>query len=110
MEFRGITIGRVADISFELVPAIGDPRIPVLIEIDPCLMRPEAARKLATPDSEFMGEAVAKGLRAALKTGSLITGALYVDLDYYEEAVPAELGKSGRSHHDSHGFLGLGAA
>ena len=95
VEFRGITIGRVADISFDLVPAIGDPRIPVLIEIDPCLMRPEAARKLATPDSEFMREAVAKGLRAALKTGSLITGALYVDLDYYEEAVPAELGKSG---------------
>ena len=27
-----------------------------------------------------------KGLRASLKTGSLITGALYVDLDYYEDA------------------------
>ena len=95
VEFRGITIGRVAEISFDLVPAVGDPRIPVLIEIDPCLMRPEAARKLATPDSEFIKEAVSNGLRAALKTGSLITGALYVDLDYYQDDAPAEIGKSG---------------
>jgi paraquat-inducible protein B len=95
VEFRGITIGRVAEISFDLVPAIGDPRIPVLIEVDPCLMRPEAARKITAPDSEFIKDAVRKGLRAALKTGSLITGALYVDLDYYTDSPPAELGKSG---------------
>ena len=95
VEFRGITIGRVADISFDLVPAIGDPRIPVLIEIDPSMMRPEMARKMTTPDSEFIKESVARGLRGALKWGSLITGALYVDLDYYPEAAPAELGKSG---------------
>lgn len=95
VEFRGITIGRVADISFDLVPAIGDPRIPVLIEIDPALMRPEMARKMTTPDSEFIKESVARGLRGTLKWGSLITGALYVDLDYYPEASPAELGKSG---------------
>jgi paraquat-inducible protein B len=95
VEFRGITIGRVADISFDLVPAIGDPRIPVLIEIDPSMMRPEMARKMTTPDSEFIKESVARGLRGALKWGSLITGALYVDLDYYPESAPAELGKSG---------------
>ena len=94
VEFRGIMIGRVADISFDLVPAVGDPRIPVLIEIDPSLMRPELARQMTTPDSEFIRDAVGKGLRAALKMGSLITGALYVDLDYYPEAAPAELGKS----------------
>jgi paraquat-inducible protein B len=95
VEFRGITIGRVADISFDLVPTIGDPRIPVLIEIDPSLMRPEVARQMSKPDSEFVNEAVGKGLRAALKMGSLITGALFVDLDYYPEAAPATLGKSG---------------
>jgi paraquat-inducible protein B len=95
VEFRGITIGRVAQISFDLMPASGDPRIPVLIEIDPGLMRPEVARGIATPDSEFVKEAVGKGLRAALKTASLLTGALYVDLDYQEDAVPAEMGKEG---------------
>jgi paraquat-inducible protein B len=95
VEFRGITIGRVADISFELLPTAGDMRIPVLIEIDPTLMRPETARQMTTPDSEYLKVAVSHGLRAALKTGSLLTGSLFVDLDYYDEAVPATLGKAG---------------
>jgi paraquat-inducible protein B len=96
VEFRGITIGRVADISFDLVPGARDTRsIPVLIEVDPALMRPEAAREMTSPNSNFLIDAVAMGLRASLKTGSLITGALYVDLDYYEDAIPALIGKAG---------------
>jgi paraquat-inducible protein B len=95
VEFRGITIGRVASISFDHAPAVRDNRIPVLIEIDPALMRPETAREMTSPDSDFLKDAVAKGLRASLKTGSLITGALYVDLDYYADALPAEVGKTG---------------
>ncbi len=98
VEFRGITIGRVAQISFDLMPEIGDPRIPVLIEVDPSLMRPEVAREMATPDSKFIKEAVSHGLRASLKTANLITGSLYVDLDYYEEAPPEEMGKEGELH------------
>ncbi len=96
VEFRGITVGRVAEISFDLIPSALDPRIPVLIEIDPSLMRPEAAREISAPDSKFVEQAVARGLRAALKTGNLITGAMYVDLDYYKDVLPAELGKSGK--------------
>lgn len=95
VEFRGITIGRVADISFNLMPSAGDVRIPVLIEIDPVLMRPEVAQEMVKPDSAFLKDAVGKGMRAALKTGSLLTGALFVDLDYYDEAVPATLGQEG---------------
>ncbi len=95
VEFRGITIGRVTQISFDLIPTADDPRIPVLIEIDPCLMRPDAARAQETADRKFIREAVAKGLRASLKTGSLITGALYVDLDYYADAAPAEMVREG---------------
>ena len=95
VEYRGITIGRVAEISFDLAPEAGDMRIPVLIEIDPTLMRPETARQMTKPDSEYLKEAVNHGLRAALKTGSLLTGALFVDLDYYEDAIPAGLGKAG---------------
>ena len=95
VEFRGITIGRVARISFDLVSGADDPRIPVLIELDPALVRPETAREMTKQDSEFFSDEVAKGLRAALKTGSLITGAMYVDLDYYPEADPAKLEKYG---------------
>ena len=34
---------------------------------------------------------VGKGLRASLKTGSLITGQLYVDLDFLKDTPPAEV-------------------
>lgn len=95
VEFRGITIGRVAEISFDLVPTGGDSRIPVLIELDTSKMRPEAASKVQDPDSDFVKMAVSHGLRAALKTGNLLTGSMYVDLDYYPEAQVAEVGKSG---------------
>jgi paraquat-inducible protein B len=96
VEFRGITIGRVADISFELVPASSDPRIPVLIEIDCGLMRRDVRENPEiTQDAEFLSELVDQGLRASLKTGSLITGALYVDLDYYDDVAPAKIGRAG---------------
>jgi paraquat-inducible protein B len=67
----------------------------VLIEVDPALMRPVVSPGAAGPDAGFIRQAVTDGLRAALKTGSLITGALYVDLDYYQDAVPAEMGSEG---------------
>ena len=93
VEFRGIVIGRVADISLDYLKSAEDSRIPVLIEIDPSLLRRENAEKIMNPDSEFLKSAVQQGLRASLKTGNLLTGALFVDLDYYKEAAPAELSK-----------------
>ncbi|MFT4177387.1 MAG: intermembrane transport protein PqiB [Luteolibacter sp.] len=96
VEFRGIVIGRVVDISFNYYSEneSDDRRIPVLIEIDPYQLRRETAEKL-TESTEFIAEAVANGFRAALKTGSLLTGAMYVDLDFYPNAEPAQLGIAG---------------
>ncbi len=96
VEFKGIPIGRVADISFDYLQANDDSRVPVLVEIDPSLLRREAAERMGKADSEFLSEAVKHGLRATLKAGSLLTGALFVDVNYYKEAKPAELFKVGQ--------------
>jgi paraquat-inducible protein B len=99
VEFRGIPIGRVSEISLTLAPSPGDPRIPVLVEIDPSLISADAtAGTDPSQDISFLRKAVASGLRASLKTSSLITGALYVDFDYLDDAVPAELGSVGGYH------------
>ncbi len=92
VEFRGIPIGRVADISFDYLAAAEEPRIPVLVEIDPLLLRPDAAEKIVKPNSDFLKVLVSRGLRASLKTGSFLTGSMFVDLDYYKDALPAEMG------------------
>ena len=95
VEFRGIPIGRVADITFDYLTAAEDSRMPVLVEIDPALLRPDAAQKIVQPNGDFLKELVNRGLRASLKTGSFLTGSLFVDLDYYKDAPPAEMGMVG---------------
>ncbi len=95
VEFRGIQVGRVADISFDYLQTSDDARIPVVLEIDPSLMRRDAADQSGQSDLDFLAETVRRGLRASLKTGNFLTGSLYVDLDYVKDAEPAEMGKVG---------------
>jgi len=91
VEFRGIPIGRVKRISFDLNPVTTDRRIPVLVAIDPLLLRKDAGERIKDPSSGFMEDAVGRGLRASLKTASLLTGSLFVDLDYHNDASYAEM-------------------
>lgn len=95
VEYRGIEIGRVTNISLDYVPDRDNQKVPVLVEVDPRLLRANGA--LSPPEEEIplLGDAVRKGLRATLKTGSLLTGAMYVDFDYYPEEKPVELGYKG---------------
>jgi paraquat-inducible protein B len=89
---QGIPIGRV--ISFHLVvdAAAHTVRVPIVIEIDPTL-----ATVLNMPSSEqigkgdFMRAMVGLGLRAQLRTASLITGSLIVTLDFFPDAPRAEV-------------------
>lgn len=88
VEFRGIRIGTVEGISFRYMPNDPERRAPVLIKIDPSLVTdlppndPIAAQN-------FIAQNVEKGLRATLKTGSLLTGQLFVDLDFQKKPEPA---------------------
>ncbi|MGD7654359.1 MAG: intermembrane transport protein PqiB [Verrucomicrobiales bacterium] len=93
VEFRGLKIGRVREISFDLINELDEKRIPVLIEIDPSLMGAHAGREVVKEDSRFFEQQVNRGLRASLKSASLITGALYVDLDLYPDAFPESMGE-----------------
>lgn len=95
VEFKGIPIGRVADISFDYLQADSDSRIPVLVEIDPSFLRRDVAQEKVSSDGEFLADAVKRGLRATLKPGSLLTGALFVDVDYVKDAAPGALTKVG---------------
>ncbi len=89
VEFRGIKIGQVVDIKAEFNQETLTPRIKVLIETEP--QRWETMGE-ATMDRKAQIEGlVAKGLRAQLKTGSLLTGQLFVDVDLYADEPPAKV-------------------
>lgn len=88
VEFRGIPIGRVLDISFKRA-AIGDPRVPVLIEMESSALE-RALNITKSADGFDIKSAVRNGLTAKLESASLLTGALYIDLDLEEVDLPIE--------------------
>ncbi len=86
LEFRGIKIGKVLDIDVILDLETGNISIPVLVETEPERIM-YAGELPPDPDrKKFMDALVAKGLRAQLQLGSLITGKLFVELDFHPEA------------------------
>ncbi|MBF0429514.1 MAG: MCE family protein, partial [Magnetococcales bacterium] len=87
VEFRGIQVGKVTDIRLEYDFQESTFRIPVLVQIEP-----ERFSEISTSgvksvrgDSpyEFLQILVKQGLRAQLKTGSYLTGQLFVELDFH---------------------------
>jgi len=96
VEFRGLNLGRVVDVSFKYTPSgtlHKDPRVPVLVELDLSALR--TTDQKAADEDAILAEAVKNGLRARLGTGSLLTGSLFIDLDYVADAPPAEMGRLG---------------
>jgi paraquat-inducible protein B len=92
VEFRGITVGEVTDVSLQFDPTQDRIRIPVMIEIHPeqfTTIQDEAKRHQA------LEKLVASGMRAQLKTGNLLTGQLVVALDIFEDAKPAQIAWDG---------------
>jgi len=79
VEFRGISFGRVSEISFKY-SSPGDVRVPVLIEVDTYAM----GKSFASEEigDAFFSKALERGLHAKLSTASLLTGALFVEFQY----------------------------
>ncbi len=84
VEFRGIPIGKVVDISVNFDEKSAIFNIPVLIEVEP--ERLISNRPLSGIEDLrlIVDQLVAKGLRAQLKTGNLLTGQQLVEFDIYQ--------------------------
>jgi paraquat-inducible protein B len=85
VEYRGIRIGRVKSISFDFVREKENQKVPVLVELDSGLLRATGEEILPEDELPRLEEGIRNGLRATLKIGSLLTGAMFVDFDYYPE-------------------------
>ncbi|MBF0157756.1 MAG: MCE family protein, partial [Magnetococcales bacterium] len=97
VEFRGIRIGSVTDIRMEYDSVNGTFRIPVLVQIEPERVTEIKHLDEAPEESPYslLDQLVAKGLRARLQMGSILTGQLFVELDLHPEAPRVHLGKKG---------------
>ncbi len=87
VELRGIKFGEVTDIKPQFDPESLNPIILVYIATDPEAFTTVGDRTLSPTYS--VEALVAKGMRAQLQTGSLLTGQLFVDIDFHPDAPPA---------------------
>ncbi|MFP4864307.1 intermembrane transport protein PqiB [Providencia rettgeri] len=90
VEFRGIRLGTVAQVPFYtegLDQSLDNVfRIPVLIHIEPERFSKDVGKNFNLKNE--LNLALKDGLRASLKSGNLLTGALFVDLDFVQNAEP----------------------
>ena len=91
---RGIRVGQVLDIRLKFSVEAFQFSIPVLIELEPERIGIIGDRD-ALPRDEVLERLIGHGLRGQLKSGSLLTGQLYVDLDFHPEAPAARLEREG---------------
>ena len=96
VEYRGLRIGRVDSLLIEELGAYGRGEelspIPVLIYVEPGLLKLEDSKAGAAELRQDIERAVLLGMRATLATGNLLTGSLFVSLEVYPGAEPAEIG------------------
>lgn len=94
VDFRGITIGEVIAIQPQLSPASAEISMQVEVSLQPGRLRtpgskshlPAGATSEDAAFRAFVDQLVAKGLRAQLRNGNLVTGQLYVALDFFPGA------------------------
>ena len=91
VEYRGLRIGTVLKVPMNL-PTPGEDfsakRIPVLIRIEIGRIYRDFSKASLPELQTALIEEFSKGLRGTLKTGNLLTGALYIDTDFYPEDAP----------------------
>jgi len=84
--FRGVPIGYVSDIDVLADFEDLEFTVPVTITIQPDSIRAVADDKsYRAPEEEDISRLIDSGLRATLASESLITGQLYVELDFHPE-------------------------
>jgi paraquat-inducible protein B len=97
---HGIEVGEVKGVDVEYDPAAGTLRFPVVVDLYPQRIRGRRAQASARPAAKDAAESasrilvdslVAHGLRADLKSGNLLTGQQYIDLDVHAEAPAAKV-------------------
>ena len=96
VDFRGVAIGEVSSIDLEYDPARVDFKTAVRVRFFPERLQPRSYKATAASNEladakQRMQKFVAHGFRAQLRSSNLITGQLFVALDFFPGAAPATI-------------------
>lgn len=90
VKFKGVQVGSVEQIKLAPTGTTDDPRIAVIIALDETRIE-SLGGSTAGFTSKEVEQAISRGLRATLASQSLLTGLLYVSLNYVHDAEPPVL-------------------
>ncbi|WP_158773105.1 intermembrane transport protein PqiB [Cobetia sp. L2A1] len=92
VEFRGVRLGTVVSVPYRLnhqrIRTLTSFEIPVLIRIEPERIDSQVDDEGVEQWKKRLERLFKRGMRATLKSGNLLTGALFVDLDFYDNPPP----------------------
>lgn len=95
VEWKGLKVGRVAEVRLQYDAKQNRMRIPVVIELEPQRFEfLDDGSKLNLND--YITDLVARGLRAQLSTTNFLTGQMAVSLDIYPDAARQTIGQGDR--------------
>ncbi len=84
VDFRGVTIGQVTDIKVRFNPQAVSAQIPVVMELDPTRIEVVGGERIVSGEAGAQ-RLIDAGFRAQLQSQSLLTGLLFVNLDFKKD-------------------------
>ncbi|MCM2129294.1 intermembrane transport protein PqiB [Larsenimonas rhizosphaerae] len=92
VEYRGVRVGTVDTVPYRISQvekqSLTNFKIPVLVRIEPQRLQSQIDEESIEQWHARINRLIHRGLRASLKAGNLFTGALFVDLNFTDEAGP----------------------
>jgi paraquat-inducible protein B len=95
VDFRGVVVGEVSSVRLDIDRKTGQINNAVTVDVYPARMRAQSRQQVVyegpAKQRELVEAMVKRGLRAQLRSGSLLTGQLYVALDFFPKAPAAKI-------------------
>lgn len=94
VDFRGVVLGEVKSIGVEYDKSRGEFRMPVMVQIFPDRLGrrfSDETGEQRRSNANLLRALVKRGLRAQLRNGNLLTGQLYVAIDFFPKAKPVQI-------------------
>jgi paraquat-inducible protein B len=90
VKFRGVTIGSVREVLIHHNQRERDRAMPVIIELDQSVLKKKNDSTIDLSDQQTFRRMITNGLRATIEAQSIVTGLLFVELEFHSPAVPTE--------------------
>jgi len=90
VKFRGVTIGFVREVLIHHNQSERDRAMPVIIEVDQSVLKKKNDSAVDLSDEQTFRRMITNGMRGSIEAQSLVTGLLYVELEFQPRAPPPE--------------------